>query len=718
MGLFDQLPRLRQAALAIALLCLPQTAPAQEVANLVADTVEVQGNNTLIAEGNVEVLYGTSRLKATRITYDRDADLLTIDGPLTIIDGDAALILADHAQLDPKLENGVLTSARLVLDQQLQLAAAEMTRADGRYTQLFKTVASSCQVCASNPVPLWQIRARKIVHDQQERQLYFYDAQFRVAGVPVAYFPRLRLPDPTLKRARGFLFPTIRTTSQLGYGIKAPYFIPIGDHSDLTLTPYVSPKTRTLEFRYRRAFEKGDIEVNGAFSDDTLTPDGRSYLFVTGGFDLPKQFRLTLDLKAVSDSAYLLDYDYGYQDRLPSTVGITRTRRNEYIGAAFTIYRSLRIAEVDETQPSTLVGGTYQRRFSAPLIGGNSMFTFDLQGHQRKSNSAVDSDGDGIADGLDVLRASARLDWRRNWTLRNGIQISGLAQTNLDFYATNDDPAYAAELSHLTRFAALELRWPWVKSTAGGASHVIEPIAQLVYSAKTGAIVPNEDSRMVEFDEGNLFSLSRFPGYDVYERGQRANLGVSYTRYDPAGWSLGVTVGRILRRADLGQFPAGSGLDGTTSDWLAAVQFDLGDRVSVLNRAIFDGGFDLTKTETRLKWKNEKLDLTTGYIWMDAAPLDYRPLDTSELTVEAGYQVSRQYRSNVNWRYDFIANRAASAELGLQYRNECAQVDLSLSRRFTSSANVAPSTSVDLTVQLSGFGAGGDSSAYAKSCTK
>ena len=70
----------------------------------------------------------------------------------------------------------------------------------------------------------------------------------------------------------------------------------------------------------------------------------------------------------------------------------------------------------------------------------------------------------------------------------------------------------------------------------------LEPIAQVIYSDTIGeSDVPNNDSTLVEFDTTNLFSIDRFPGEDRVETGLRANVGLTYTRYDPAGWSLGAT---------------------------------------------------------------------------------------------------------------------------------------------------------------------------------
>ena len=53
---------------------------------------------------------------------------------------------------------------------------------------------------------------------------------------------------------------------------------------------------------------------------------------------------------------------------------------------------------------------------------------------------------------------------------------------------------------------------------------------------------------------------------------------------DPAGWSIGATVGRIYRLDSPAQFGADTGLSGTSSDWLAAVQYNLADSFSITSR--------------------------------------------------------------------------------------------------------------------------------------
>ena len=165
----------------VCLSLIPGLAQAQALASLIADSVIVDPSGRITAEGNVVVFFGGNRLSAERVIYDRTTDTLSIEGTVTLTDTSGNVVTADAATLNSDLRNGVLTSARLVLDQQLQLAAARIARVDNRYTTLRRVVASSCEVCAANPTPIWEIRASRVVHDTLEQQLYFDDAQFRLA---------------------------------------------------------------------------------------------------------------------------------------------------------------------------------------------------------------------------------------------------------------------------------------------------------------------------------------------------------------------------------------------------------------------------------------------------------------------------------------------------------------------------------------------------------
>lgn len=707
-------PALRRLALAAALMVgttlgSMHEAAAQERATMVADNVALEGNDTLTADGNVEVLYKGRRLRAARVVYDQSADRLAITGPilLTTEDGNT-VILADQAALDADLTNGVMTGVRMVLNRQMQLAAAEMQRVGGRYTQLSRSVASSCKVCEGSSTPLWEIRARKVVHDELAQQIYFSNAQFRVAGLPVFWLPRLRMPDPTLDRSNGFLRPELRTTSGLGSGLKLPYFITLGRSADVTLTPYITTKNgRTLEYRYRQAFSTGTIEFGGAFSRDELLPgETRAYVTAKGQFALPQGFELKLKGEYVTDRAYLLDYGYPEDDRLESRIEATRTRRNEYISARLISIQTIRDGESQSTIPSLIGDFTFHRRFSGGPFGGEAGLRFQTHSQLRTSSEILDLDDNGIADGRDMSRASLRADWRRNWVTEPGIVATLLGEGTADLYKISEDAVYGGDRTRLHGSIGAELRWPWVRAEANGVSHMIEPVAQLVWSPGGTERIPNEDSQLVEFDESNLFSLNRFPGSDATERGTRANLGLTYTRYDPEGWTLSLAGGRVFRTKDYDQFSNSSGLGGRSSDWLLAWQLRMGTQVTLTNRILFDDDLSLTKGEWRLDVTQDRFTLSSGYVWLEADEEEERPDQTSELQLDARFDINPSWTATAATRYDFDTDQMSRAGLGLAWRNECVELDLSLSRRFTSSTNVKPSTTFGLSVELVGFGSG------------
>jgi LPS-assembly protein len=683
-----------------------------ENAVLVADDVEVTRDGVLTARGNVEVFQGQVSLEARSISYDRTTDTLTFEGPLVLRDGASVLILASEAELDSDLRNGILRSARLVIDQQMQLAAVQINRVDARYSQLYKAAVTSCRVCNDGRPPLWQIRAKRIVHDREERQLYLDGVQFRVGNVPIIYLPRLRLPDPTLERATGFLIPSIRTTSQLSTGVKIPYFITLGDHRDLTLTPYLSPETATLEFRYRQAFRKGRIDFNGAVTTDNLRPEEeRFYLFGAGYFALPRGFRLDFNVEVTSDDAYLNQYAYSYKDRLDSALTVSRTRRDEFISAGIIGYHSLRVGENDSTLPTVVVDTLYERRYFPKAVGGELRFGLVAHSHLRDSDDPVDGSG------RDVTRFHGDIRWLRGWSLPGGVRADTRLGVAFDAFDTRQDNIYGGTESRTFSHASLTLRYPLTRTEDDGARQFVEPVVQLAMMDGQRINVANDESTLVEFDEGNLFALSRFPETDRRETGSVLAVGLNWARYDPDGWESYVSIGQIFRDPALSDFSKSSGLSGTQSDLLVAGQIKTQSGLSVGGRVLFDDSFEFSKAEFRGFWARDAMVLGGSYLWLVDDPVENRTRPISEFTLDGSYRINRHWRLSGNWRYDIEDDRTALAGVGLGYDNECVTVLLSMERRYYESTTVEPTTNFGFTIGLRGFSAQTETESFRRSCS-
>ncbi len=692
-------------------------------ATLIADDIRFdQGSEAITARGGVEVFYEGSRLRAQAITYSAAGDRITVEGPLTLIDPSGnAVIVAEFADLSADLREGVLQSARLVLDRQLQIAASRIDRVEGRYSQAYQAVASACEVCPDNPVPLWEIRARRIIHDEREQQLYFEGAQFRVLGVPVIWLPQMRLPDPTLERATGFLAPSIRATDTTGTQIRVPYFFRLGDHADLTVTPWLGlGDSQTIELRYRQAFRTGRVEANGSLTWDDLTEeDVRGHVFADGAFDIGSDIDLTFRIEAVTDDGYLTTYGFPDPDLLESNIRIGRTEADTHFDAGITNFVSLRDGVSNETLPTRVADGHYVRRFVPDMLGGIAEFRFDALGYVRPEDTPGDGP-DGTPLATDAARLSAVLDWRRTEALPGGLLLTFETALAGDIHTARQDTDAGLNdtEARVTPYGAIELRYPLQRDGAGGVSHLLEPVVQVAWSETFGDPVPVEDSAIVEFDEANLFELDRFPGSDRREEGHRAGLGIGYTRIDPMGWSAGVAAGLVVRADDLMQFTPGSGLDGRTSDWLLATHLTLGDRMRVINRALFDSEFDFTSNELAVNWRGADHHVDTSYTWLEADPAEGRDENLAEWAFDAGYRFDSDWDAGVSWRYDFAEAEPTRAGLTLGYENECVDMELSVSRRYTTSATLEPATEFGLTVALNGFGAGREGRSRGRSCRR
>lgn len=704
-------------ALTVLALTLAAPVPAQQSAStqadtavLMADTVFITPDRVLVAEGNVEALHGDIRLTANRITFDRASGRLGIEGPIRIDEGDSTTILASAAELDRDLQNGLLSGARMVMDQQLQLAAVQMNRVDGRFTQLYKTAVTSCHVCEDGRPPLWQIRARKVIHDKQEQQLYFEDAQFRIRGTTIVTLPRFRLPDPTLKRARGFLVPSIRTTNKLGTGVRLPYFIPMGDHRDLTLTPYLSTSTRTLGFRYRQMFQRGTMQFEGAYTKDDLTDESmRGYLFGTGHFDLDRRFKLDFDIKTTTDDAYLVDYGLPDYDRLKSEIVLSRYSRDTALRAELVYFDSLRDQEYDSTLPTVVPSVRYERRWFPDRIGGEARLGLDVQGHHRSSSENI--------LGRDITRSTADLSWRRDWTFSQGLRADWRVGLTADLFQIYQDDNFNHNLTRVTPATALALRYPMTKTTAAGVTHMLEPVVQLGWTDVHGTTPPNDESAFVEFDEGNLLSLSRFPAPDRREDGLSLVYGLNWSRFAPSGWHASASVGQVFRQDADPSFTRTSGLSGTSSDTLLAGQLTLQRGLKLTARSLLDGSFNFSKAELRGNWSAGAVGLAGTYLWQDDDEAEGRNKALSEVWFDGRYEINPNWNARASIRYDITDTSPTRAGLGVGWQNECVTVDLSVNRRYTSSTSVEPTTDFGFTIALRGFAVEGGTEKYRRSCS-
>jgi LPS-assembly protein len=192
------------------------------------------------------------------------------------------------------------------------------------------------------------------------------------------------------------------------------------------------------------------------------------------------------------------------------------------------------------------------------------------------------------------------------------------------------------------------------------------------------------------------------------EEGARLAAGLSWTRAG-AGYAATLALGRVVRAEAL-DVPESSGLAGRASDTLIAGRLELPRGLAVNARTLLSGpveGLGVGKTEARLDWSGEALQVGAAYLFLPADPEEEREDTAAEWAVDGTVQATERWRLGFDARYDVARDQPARAGLSAGWRNECVEVDVSVARRYTSTEDVEPSTSFGLSVNLIGFSARG-----------
>lgn len=702
---------LRAFLCALFALAIAAPATAQDEtppAVLIADRLEYDVEaGTVTAIGSVEVYYKGRILTAERIFFDETNDRVEAFGAITLTDASGAVIQADGAALDADLTAGVAQGARLILaDGRAKAAAVEVRRVNGRYDVLDKAVYSPCEVCEANPVPLWRIRAERVVRDDVKGRIYYQDAYFDLMGVNIGYLPYFRHASPENRRDSGFLAPLIKNDGIYGPAVKLPYYFELGDYSDLTLTPFVALNDGALmEVEYRQRWTTASLDLDVAFGGtdyddgDGLTP--RFGGFGTGRWTVEDGLYAGFDMAFAADDPFLRRYDYTLDDRLTTDAFLRHYDGRDQATVGVAYMQSLRAGEAQGTIPLALPEVSARKVFAAPGVGGDLALFLDGQGAVRE-------------DGRDVGRLSLGVEWDRSVIVGPGVVATGFAGARVDQFAVGDDGAFDDAATRLVPRVGARLAWPLARVT-GDRVETLEPAAQFTFAPDDleNGEVPNEDSVLTEFTTANLFDKDRFAGFDQAESGANFTLGVAYGLTE-GDYALDVAAGRVLRLSDNGDFTAGSGLDGATSDWVASLDVTAFDWLSLQSDWRLSDGFGVNKAEVQARADVAPFTLAAGFLHREADPAAGAAAERTEVLASVRWTINENWRATSEARYDLELDEFVTLGGAVGYENECARLEAFARRRFADAPDAPSATSFGVRVKL--FGAGGDPAKASGAC--
>src|SRR5712692_5402752 len=207
-----------------------------------------------VAKGHVEISQGGEILLADTVSYNQRTDTVSASGHVSLLMPTGEVVFADFMELRDSMNDAFAQNVRMLLADRSRLVANTARRVNGNRLELRRGVYSPCDLCKSDPTapPAWQLKAREVSDDKELQLIEFRDAVLEVDGWPVFYTPYLSQPEPSVKRASGFLMPSFGNSNTNGFHIAIPYFLELGPDKDLTLTPrFTTQGGQLLAAQYR-----------------------------------------------------------------------------------------------------------------------------------------------------------------------------------------------------------------------------------------------------------------------------------------------------------------------------------------------------------------------------------------------------------------------------------------------------------------------------------
>jgi LPS-assembly protein len=657
------------------------------------------------ARGNVVITQKGYQLTAHKVTYDKDTKKITASGNVRLREPDGNIVRATYMEITDDFAEGFGRNLRFYFINQARLEATTSERSGGNITVLNDAMYTRCEKCKKDPTkPLvWQIKAKKITHDQKARELQYEKAKLEFFGTPVLYVPKFSHPDPTVKRKTGFLIPGFSYSSFYGAGVETPYFWNIAPNKDITFAPLVTSKKGPLlkaEWRHRTQNGHYTFAPTGIY-ELTKSKGGvdrhRGSIHSEGSFNINRDWEWGWDGVVTSDDTYLRRYKIDNRSDLISTGWLRGLNGRNYFNAQAYHFRGVLSNDDPRTTPLALPVIDHDYTFDQSVWGGEFGVNSSAYSLQRR-------------EGVDTTRLVSTLHWKRQLVTDSGILITPFSQLRGDIYFEDNVSGNSSDtIARILPTAGLDLRWPLISIQDNG-QHTFEPVGQIV--ARTNETdankISNEDAQSFIFDDSNLFAIDKFSGDDRWAGGVRANLGFNYTWQMDSARYLRVTAGQSYHLSGKNSYVAGSGLDTDASDFVAAMYLQLNENLIASTRFQFnEDSLDITRQETALQASYDRFKISIGYNDLKAIPALGRTTRGEEILASASYRFTDHWRIIGGMRYDIDADRQVENVIGFGYEDECFSFELRYIEDFINDRDIETERSVGFQFKLKTIGGGG-----------
>ncbi len=682
----------------------------------VAKQIKFSGN-VFVTQNHGEV---QRSIACDHVVYKMDTKKIFALGNILFLDANGDEIHADQLNLTKDFQHGALSPVALRNKDDATLEASEAVRVDGNHSNFSDVRYTPCLHKDQLDNAIWYLEADKVEHKQDDHVIVFRHVYLIFQGVKIFYFPYFSYPDPSVKNKSGFLVPNFGYSADLGSFALTPYLLTDGNQ-DLTISPMLmSKKSPVFITSYRKRFINAAFQMGGSFTYannnneklQKLTKSRKRWHFSQDlAWNINDNWNFNSSFNRASDTTYLSRYRinrqrvFDRQKNLISSVNIENFQENSY---ALGKIQSLQ-TDRPETAPTTL---PYIKYLVSPhQFENGSYLTFDnsllfLLRHMPEISQS----------GRKTLRGSSGLKWSLPLITQNGQFHTVTLSNRVDFYVSRQynpkEPTLKAQENYDSSpkyryFPQLSYDWRMPLINEYVNCWVLEPRLMVAVAPKNMNrwSLPNEDSRMVTFDNTSLFLPNRFDGIDRVDEGVRTAYGID-NHFTTGLHKISVFLGQSRRLDNKSVIGENQGESKKFSDYVGRVNVEYADYLKVFFQSLVES--------KRFNSRVSEIGAVVGkpIFQLDAAYVHAKKgLNNSEQMIsQLSLQVSSKFYDNWQIHAAQIRNLkryqkgALATFIGIQYEDDCFTSKFQVFKTHYRDRDIKPDTGFLLQFSLKNLG--------------
>jgi LPS-assembly protein len=665
-------------------------------------------------------------LSAERFEYNLDKQSIIADGKVKFVDKDKNTYYFSKLNSDDKFNEIVGADINAELNKDLLKSGDKFNEfIEPRFSGKFATLKNNITIVQdaqfttckkTNEVEgcaYWNLRAGQLIHDKEQKKITYKNASLDLNSIPVLYVPYFSHPDPTVKRKEGFLAPSFSSLGgNIGPTIKIPYFYPLSESADFTVSPvYYFKQNPLLLGEYRERFKNGDLVIEGGYTQgyqkvtSTQTDGSRNHLYGNINLNFKDKIldesQFSTRIQRVNDPTYLRvnkinSTSDGFkknlvrenETKLTNEVSLNSYGKNETLNLKTAAYQNI-----------TTIKKSDQYEYLAPeiiyskynFLNNNNL---NLNLNFRSLNTNTNQNKTSFINNLDHSTSES-------YNSNLGIGYKFLTKiNNINYYADHKSPNEDLN-TQINPVVALDTSLPLAKISKESEQYIIPRILTRYAPGK----MQNAKSNDITLNTDNLFSINRMNSDELIEKDFSFNLGLDWlwkekkldqTKPREANFSIGQVV-KFNNDLDM---PTKSSLQNRNSDLVTKATY------------LSPGNFDFTMKNTLDNNLNHAYynDVTLK-TFLKQGEVNFNFYEKNNHIGNQRYAkanlisfVTDSTKIKIETDRNLKTDMTNSHKLGIENENECIRYGIYLQKNYASDKDLKPATSVFFGVTLLPFG--------------